>query len=163
MDTDDSHQDPTDRDTGRPIGPDQGGDEPALAQAVGRGALVGTALLVPVVTVTAFLVDRSGEGVSPWRIPLFFGVLAAFGLGGFVAARAVPASRFTAGILAGLGAFALWLPLRALTWWIRDDGRGLVTGADAVLAPGQVLTAALFAATLGLVGGILGGSRRLQP
>jgi hypothetical protein len=139
-------------------GPDTEGV--TMGGPVARGAGIGIAIIVPVTLVAAILVDDGGDTeASAWRIPLFFLVLVAFGVAGGAAGRAMPDARFTVGMLAGLGAFALWLPLRALVWWARDDTRGLISGADAVLRPAQLFTAALFACALGFLGGMIGGGR----
>ena len=131
-----------------------------MRRAVWRGALVGMVLILAVGVVTA-LVEQGVDDVdeSGWRIPLFFAVLAAFFVAGFVSGRALPDRRLTVGILAAIGAFALWLPIRVVIWAVRDDAGGLVTGSDAVLRPGQVLTAAIFACGLGALGGLIGGGR----
>ena len=117
-----------------------------------RGALIGTVLVLPV-----SLVASAVEGWT--RIPLFFALLVAFAIAGFAAGREVPDRRLTAGMLAGLGAVALWIPIRVAIWLVRDDDRGLVAGSDAVLRPGQVFTVALLACALGLVGGLVGGGQ----
>ena len=131
-----------------------------MTAAAARGAVVGVVAVVPIAVITAWVErGRPGEPASGWRIPLFFGLLAAFCAAGWVAGRRVPTSRLTVGILAGLGTFVLWLPIRVLIWTVRADDRGLVRGTDAVLRPGQLFTAALLACAFGLLGGLVGGRR----
>src|SRR5262249_53964252 len=65
----------------------------------------------------------------------------------------------THGMLAGMGALVLWIPIRIVIWAVREDGRGLVTGHDAALAPGQLFGAFLIAAAFAVAGGWLGGRR----
>lgn len=132
-----------------------------MIRAVARGASLGLLLIVPLSLVTA-LVERGADDVdeSGWRIPLFFGLLVVFAIAGWTAGRALPDRRLTVGILGALGSVALWIPVRVVIWAMRDDDRGLVVGSDAVLRPGQVFAVALFACTLGLLGGFFAGRPR---
>ncbi len=126
--------------------------------AIGRGALVGLCVLVGASVVEAIL-DRSTDNFkdSGWIYPLFVAVLVGYALGGYVAGRAAPLSPFTNGILAGIGAFALWIPVRVLIWLARDEDKGLFTGHSPAIRPGQLLGHIVIAAGLGLLGGWLGG------
>ncbi|MFM8303999.1 MAG: hypothetical protein ACKOA9_06855 [Actinomycetota bacterium] len=137
--------------------------------AVARGAGVGLAVLVVVATVRAIL-DRSVEDfdASGWTLPLFVALLAGYFLAGWVAQRAaeergVPDAPYTHGALAGLGAFAAWVPLRVAIWLVRDEQRGLVRGPDGALRPGQVFGALVIAAGIGLLGATLAARRTRAP
>jgi len=131
-----------------------------VTRAVVPAAVAGAVLIVAVAVVTVVVEQRVDDvDESGWRIPLFFAVLAAFFVAGYVAGRGLPDRRLTVGIVAAVGAFALWLPIRVAIWAARDDAGGLVTGSDAVLRPGQVLSAAIFACGLGALGGLVGGGR----
>lgn len=127
--------------------------------AVLAGAGVGLAVLVVVATTRAIL-DRQVENFdeSGWTLPLFVLLVAGYGVAGWVAQRRATAAGaadapFTHGTLAGIGAFAAWIPLRILIWSVRDEHRPLVRGTDAALRPGQVLGALVIAAGFGLLGG----------
>jgi hypothetical protein len=130
------------------------------ARGIGRGAVVGLLLVIPVTIVLAVLEERDPDfDESGWRVVLWFALLLAFGAGGWVAGRLDDAAPLSNGALAGLGALLLWLPVRVVIWALRDDARGLVGGDDAVLRPTQLFAAALFAAAAGLIGGWLAARR----
>jgi hypothetical protein len=127
-------------------------------QAVLWGAGCGLVVLVAVATLRAVL-DREFEDFddSGWVLVLFVLLLAGYVLAGGVAQRlAAPrghgASPLTHGALAGLGAFVGWIPVRAVLWLARDEDRGLVSGSDAALRPGQILGAVVIAAAFGMIG-----------
>lgn len=121
-----------------------------------RGALVGLAVIVPV-TVLRVVLDRevSDFDDSGWIYPLFILILLAYGAAGWVAGSARPDAPLTHGALAGLGAFVLWIPIRIVIWVVREDGRGLVSGDDAALRPGQVFGQLVIAAALAMLGAII--------
>jgi hypothetical protein len=56
----------------------------------------------------------------------------------------------------------VWIPFRVLIWLTRDDNRGLVSGNDPVLRPGQIFGFLVISTALGMVGGYL-ASRRQRP
>jgi hypothetical protein len=56
------------------------------------------------------------------------------------------------GALSGLGVLVGWLPIRVVIWLVRDESRGLFTGDDAALRPGQVFGHVVIAAGLGMLG-----------
>lgn len=133
--------------------------------AVLVGAGVGLLVLVAVATVRAAL-DRRIEDFDEtgWTLPLFVLLVAGYVAAGWVAERRAadagnPDAPFTHGTLAGLGAFVAWIPLRIVIWLVRDESRGLVTGTDAALHPGQVFGALAIAAGFGLLGGVLASRR----
>jgi hypothetical protein len=123
-----------------------------------RGALVGLCVLVAVSIVEAIL-DRNTTNFSDssWIFPLFVAILVGYAVGGYVAGRAVPDSPMTNGLLAGVFAFVLWIPVRILIWVARDENRGLFTGHSPAIRPGQLVGHIVIAAGLGLLGGWLGG------
>jgi hypothetical protein len=133
--------------------------EPSIVhpRAIVAGAVVGLAVLVVVSVIEAILDNNLADfNDSGWIYPLFVGVLAAYVAGGFVAGRNAPDGALTNGALAGLGAFALWIPVRILIWIARDEDKGLFTGHSPVLRPGQIFGHLVIGAGLGMLGGWLG-------
>lgn len=134
-------------------------------RAVAWGAATGLVVLVLTTTLRAVLDRRLDDfDDSGWVYPLFVLVLVAYGVAGWSAARrarvdGAAGTPLTHGALAGLGALVAWLPLRALIWLVRDEDRGLVSGAHAALRPGQVFGHLVIAAGLGMLGGFLAGRR----
>ena len=127
------------------------------SRAVGRGAAAGLLIIVPLTALRA-VIDRevSNFDNSGW-VPLFaLALFAAYVLAGFVAGRRVPDAPLSNGLVAGMGALALWLPLRVLIWLVRDESQGLFTGSQPVFTVGQLFAQLLFAAVFGLLGGLLG-------
>lgn len=126
-------------------------------RSVARGALVGLAVIVPV-TVLRVILDRELDDFddSGWIYPLFVLILVGYFVAGWVAGRARPAMALTHGLLAGIGVLVVWIPVRIIIWVVREDGRGLVSGDDAALRPGQVFGAFVIAAALGSVGAWIG-------
>jgi hypothetical protein len=116
-----------------------------------RGALVGLAVIVPV-TVLRVVLDREVTDFdhSGWIYPLFLLILAGYAAAGWVAGSARPDAPLTHGALAGLGVIVLWIPIRIVIWAVREDGRGLFTGTDAALRPGQVFGAFVIAAAVAM-------------
>jgi hypothetical protein len=133
--------------------------------AVARGAGIGLVVLIGVATLRAVL-DRNVEDFadSGWTLPLFVVLLAGYFLAGWVAQRhaaeqGMGDAPYTHGALAGIGAFACWIPLRIAIWLIRDEHRGLVRGSDGALRPGQLFGALVIAAGIGVLGGALAARR----
>lgn len=129
-------------------------------RAVLRGAGVGTALIVAI-TIAGAIIDRSIDDFDDtgWPVTIFLAILVAYAIAGWWAGRATVAGPLTNGALAGLGAFAVWVPLRVLIWAVRDDSRGLFTGDEAVFNLGGVFANVVFAATLGMVGALVAARR----
>ena len=131
--------------------------------AIARGALVGLGLIIPITILDAILDRRIDDFEdSVWRVLIALLIMAAFIPAGAYAARFTPNAPLTNGALAGLGAFAVWIPFRVLIWLTRDDNRGLVSGNDPVLRPGQIFGFLVISTALGMVGGYL-ASRRQRP
>ena len=127
------------------------------ARAVGRGALAGVLLIIPLTALRAVL-DREIDDFdgSAWVALFAVALFAAYVVAGVVAGRRTPDAPLSNGLLAGVGAFVLWVPLRVLIWIVRDESQGLFTGHDPVFTVGQLFGQLLFAAVFGLIGGIVG-------
>ena len=111
------------------------------ASAVARGVSAGIVLIIPVVAIVA-LADLAGTG---WAILAFFVILFAYATAGYGAARDHLDAPLAHGMLAGLGTLGTWLLIRAGIAIVRDNGFiGIIELAIHVL----------FAATLGMAGGI---------
>jgi len=124
--------------------------------AVLRGAVVGLSIIVPV-TILRVVVDHEVDNPnhSAWIYPLFLLLLVGYAVGGYVGGKAAPDAPLTNGTLAGIGALVIWLPIRIVIWAARENGRGLVSGHNAALPPGQLFGALVIAAGLGMAGGFL--------
>jgi len=158
MDARDSAASPPDTGTGGPPSPGRPG---IRWPAVLAGAGVGLVVLIVVATTRAVLDRRVSDfDESGWTLPLFVILVAGYFAAGWVGQRraavlGTPDAPFTHGTLAGIGAFVAWIPLRILIWLVRDERRGLVSGDDAALRPGQVFGGLVIAAGVGLLGGFL--------
>jgi hypothetical protein len=141
-----------------PAGPASGPGIGAAVQwgAVLRGAVVGLSIIVPV-TILRVVVDHevAHPNTSAWVYPLFVLLLFGYAVGGYVAGTAAPDAPLTNGTVAGVGALVIWLPIRIVIWAVREDGRGLFSGHQAALPPGQLFGAFVIAAGLGLFGGFV--------
>jgi hypothetical protein len=126
-------------------------------RAVWRGAVAGLFFLVLASIVEAIL-DRNIDSFSDsgWIYPLFVVILFGYTVAGFGAGRQVPHAALSNGLLAGIGAFVLWIPVRIVIWLLRDENRGLFTGHSPALRPGQIFGHLVIAAGLGMLGGFLG-------
>ena len=133
-----------------------------------RGSLVGLAIIVPV-TVLRVVLDREITNFddSGWIYPLFVLILVGYFAAGWVAGRSRPDAPLSHGALAGMGVFALWVPIRIVIWAVRgEDGRGLFTGDRAALRADQVFGQIVIAATLAMVGAFIAthlAKRRDRP
>jgi len=137
-------------------GDDQARDDGIDWRVVLRGAFIGLAIIVPV-TVLRVVLDREVRDFddSGWIYPLFVLVLVAYFVAGAVAGRARRDTPLTHGTLAGAGVLVLWIPIRIVIWVVREDGRGLISGDDAALRPGQVFGALVTSSAVGMLGGVL--------
>jgi hypothetical protein len=128
--------------------------------AVWWGALVGLLVIVPVTALRAVLdADARDVDGGGWLVLFGIALLAAYVLAGAVAGHRAPQAPYTNGILAGIGALVLWLPLRVLIWVARSESQGLFNGRDPVFTVGQLFGQLLFAAAFGLIGGVIGARR----
>lgn len=128
--------------------------------AVVRGAAVGLLVIVPL-SIAIAVVERNVVDFdhSGWA-PLFaVALLVAYPTAGYVAGRAAPDAPYSNGMVAGMGAFALWIPLRILIWLVRSDHHGLVTGTRPAISAGGIFTQLVLAAALGAFGGWIAGRR----
>src|SRR3954465_5035614 len=124
--------------------------------AVARGAAFGLLLFVPLsairVAIDQNVADFDHSGWAPvFAIALFVVYVVA----GAVAARPAVDAPLSNAILAAVGAFLLWIPIRILIWAVRDASQGLFSGTDPVFTPGRILGQIVFAAAFGAVGGWL--------
>jgi len=141
--------------------------EPASARAgpdwgaIARGALAGLGVVVAVALISAILDHQITDFEdSGWQYPLFVLVLLAYVLAGWIgqwsaAQRGTEGTPLTIGALSGLGVLVCWLPLRVLIWVVRDESRGLFTGDDPALRPGQVFGHIVIAVGFGMLGAYL--------
>lgn len=128
-------------------------------RAIGRGALLGLAVVAP-----ASLADLALSSVKDldegWLVFTFFAViLAAFFLAGYRAATTAEGSPYTHGALAGLGAFALWLPLRVATRALVGEQLLGREGDAALKIVEALVTSGLFAMSFGILGGFVASVR----
>jgi hypothetical protein len=124
---------------------------------IARGALVGISIIVPVTVLHAVLDHELNDfDDSGWRSVLYLFILAGFFAAGWVTGRVRWDTPFMHGTLAAEGSLLLWIPARVVIWAVREDDRGLLSGKDAALRPGQVFGAVLIAAALGMFGAWLG-------
>lgn len=108
--------------------------------AIGRGALVATAVCLPLAVIGRLV---AVDGVPPVPALLFLAVLVGFALGGFVAARASGALPYTDAALAALAAFIVIQGTAALVSVARGDTPSL--------------PAIVFSAMLAIGAGVAGG------
>ena len=128
-------------------------------RAIGRGALLGLAVIAP-----ASLADLALSSVKDldegWLVfGLFAAILAAFFLAGYRAAATADGSPYTHGALAGLAAFALWLPLRIATRALVGEQLLGRAGDETLKIVEALATSALFAMSFGILGGFMAAVR----
>ena len=133
--------------------------------AVLRGAVAGLLVIVPLTALRAILDREAGDfNDSGWLYVFGFGLLAAYVVAGSVAGHRAAGAPLTNGILAGIGALVLWLPLRIVIWVARGEAHGLFTGSEPVFTVGQLFGQLLFATAFGVIGGLIGArSARRTP
>jgi hypothetical protein len=136
--------------------------------AIGRGALAGLGVVVAVAILSAILDHQITDfDHSGWEYPLFVLVLVAYVLAGWVGQwsavqRGTGDTPLMVGALSGLAVLVCWLPIRVVIWVVRDESRGLFTGEDPALRPGQVFGHIVIAVGLGMLGAFL-ASRIARP
>ena len=129
------------------------GDADITWRAVLRGAVAGLSIIVPITVVHAVLDHEIRDfDDSGWRSVLYLFILGGFLVAGWVAGRMRADTPFMHGALAATGSLILWIPVRVVIWAVREDDRGLFSGKDAALRPGQVFGTLVIAAALGMFG-----------
>jgi hypothetical protein len=119
--------------------------------ALRRGIVAGSVLVLPVSILGALLKREHHHGGSGWLFVAFLAILYGYATAGYGAARTRPEAPLTHGILAGLGAFLVWLIASLVVRLARGEhlGFGVV----------DVVSNALLAVALGAVGGLLAARR----
>jgi len=119
--------------------------------ALRRGVVAGSVLVLPVSVLGALLNHERHHGNSGWLFLAFIVILYGYATAGYGAARTRPEAPLAHGMLAGLGAFLVWLIASVVVRLARGEhlGFGVV---DAV-------SNALLAVALGAVGGLLAARR----
>jgi hypothetical protein len=114
--------------------------------ALRRGIVGGLVLIVPISLIVALVHDDDRHSdYGGWLFVAFVAILFAYATAGYGAARSRPDAPLAHGMLAGLGAFLVWLLVRLAVPLARGErlGFGIVA----------VVTNALFAVALGALGG----------
>jgi hypothetical protein len=119
--------------------------------ALRRGIVAGAVVLVPVSVLGALLKHDRKSGNGALLFVLFIAILYGYATAGYGAARTRPEAPLSHGILAGLGALVVWFVVSVTVRLARGEhlGFGIVA----------VVTNALFAVTLGALGGLLAARR----
>ncbi|MGZ4794682.1 MAG: hypothetical protein ACXVJZ_16400 [Acidimicrobiia bacterium] len=131
--------------------------------AVARGAALGLLLFVPLSTIFV-VIDHNVDDFdhSGWATVLAILLLLVYMFCGFVAGRLAPDAPFSNGMVAAMGAFLLWIPIRIIIWAVRVGNKGLFTGHQPVFSVSTVFGQFVVAAGLGAIGGWL-ATRRPAP
>jgi hypothetical protein len=129
--------------------------------AVARGAAIGLLLFVPI-SALRVIVDHNVNDFdhSAWAPVFAIALLVVYLVAGFVGGRDGADAPYSNGMVAAIGAFVLWIPIRIVIWAVRDTSQGLVTGSTPVFTVPAVFTQLVLAAALGAFGGWLAGRRR---
>ncbi|HEY5012829.1 MAG TPA: hypothetical protein VIK61_09015 [Acidimicrobiia bacterium] len=119
--------------------------------ALRRGIVGGLVLIVPISLIVALVSHGRHNGYGGWAFVAFVAILYAYATAGYGAARTRPDAPLAHGMLAGLGAFVVWLLVRLAVPLVRGDhiGFGVV----------EVVTNALFAVAFGALGGLFAARR----
>jgi putative membrane protein (TIGR04086 family) len=115
--------------------------------ALRRGIVGGLVIIIPVSVVVALASRHGHTKANFWLVVAFVAILYGYATAGYGAARTRPESPLSHGMLAGLGAFLIWLLVRLVVPLARGDHLGFGVVA--------VVTNALFAVALGALGGML--------
>ncbi|HEX4492771.1 MAG TPA: hypothetical protein VH914_16305 [Acidimicrobiia bacterium] len=119
--------------------------------ALRRGIVGGSVIVLPVSLLGALLTREHHHGNSGWLFIAFIAILYGYATAGYGAARTRPETPLAHGILAGLGAFLVWLVVSVVVRLARGEHLGFGV-ADAV-------TNALLAVALGAIGGLVAARR----
>lgn len=125
-------------------------------KSVCRGALFGLLIIAPV-TVLSALVERNVDGLasSIRACVLVIGILSAYTVAGWTAAKRGTGAPLSNGLLAGMAAFAGWVVIRILIWLVREQHNNLFTGPDRVINLPSIFVGLVVAALFGLIGGLI--------
>jgi hypothetical protein len=115
--------------------------------ALRRGIVAGSVLIVPISFLGGLLNHERHHGNSGWLFVAFVAILYGYAVAGYGAARTRPDTPLAHGIIAGLGAFLVWL--------IVSLGVRLARGEHLGFGVVDVVSNALLAVALGAVGGML--------
>ena len=101
-----------------------------------RGAAFGLLLFVPLSAIRV-VIDQNVSDFdhSGWAPVFAIALFVVYIVAGLVAARAAVDAPLSNGIVAAVGAFLLWIPIRIVIWLIRDNGDGLFSGSAPVFTP----------------------------
>jgi hypothetical protein len=119
--------------------------------ALRRGIVGGLVLIVPISLIVALVTHHRRSSYGGWQLVAFVAILYAYATAGYGAARTRPDAPLAHGMLAGLGAFLVWLLVRLAVPLARGDRIGFGVVA--------VATNALFAVALGALGGLFAARR----
>ena len=119
--------------------------------ALRRGIVGGLVLIVPISLLVALLSHDKHNKYNGWLLVAFIAILYAYATAGYGAARSRPDAPLAHGMLAGLGAFVVWLLVRLAVPLVRGDHIGFGVVA--------VVTNAMFAVALGALGGVFAARR----
>ena len=119
--------------------------------ALRRGIVGGLVLIVPISLLVALLSHDKHSKYNGWLLVAFVAILYAYATAGYGAARSRPDAPLAHGMLAGLGAFVVWLLVRLAVPLVRGDHIGFGVVA--------VVTNAMFAVALGALGGVFAARR----
>jgi hypothetical protein len=122
-----------------------------------RAAVVGLMIIVPD-TILRVVLDREVRDFdhSGWIYPLSIIILFGYFFAGWVAGRNRPDTPLIHGTVAGAGVLVLWIPIRIVIWAAREQDRGLFSGSNPALRPGQLVGDLVIAAGIGMLGAAVG-------
>jgi putative membrane protein (TIGR04086 family) len=119
--------------------------------AVLKGMAVAIVISLPIAVVADIIHDDDVD--SAWLPPLFFAVLVAFVLAGFVAGRAATKYPYTNGAVAALAGFVVMAMISVIVQVVDGDSVGF----------GRIVGTGLLAYGCGLTGGVAGARRAASP
>jgi putative membrane protein (TIGR04086 family) len=117
-------------------------------EAVLKGLAAAVVICLPLALIAAAIDD--GDDQSAWVVPLFFGVLVGFAVGGVVAARNARDYPYSNGGVAALAAFAVIQGIAVVIRLVGDESIPWV----------EIVFTGLLAYGAGLTGGIAGARNR---
>src|SRR5258706_15268158 len=118
--------------------------------AVLKGAAIAIVISLPVAIVANIIHDDHPD--SGWLTPLFFAVLLAFVLAGFVGSRSASSYQYTNGAISALAGFVVMAIISVIVQVVAGESIGL----------GKLVATALLAYGCGLTGAVA-GTRKAVP